>query len=97
MEFKIGSTEGLYFSQHRFEILKQLAEILAGRFYDIPVENPELWYDQREDFHYLKFFSNGHEVVIQYYKVFGVTIDGNKSLPVPGEEQVADILKRECK
>jgi hypothetical protein len=72
IEFKIRNTSGQYFTQWRFDTLKDVAQELNSR---ITIENALLDYDQNEDFHYLKCDCNGHHISIRLYKVMSVKIN----------------------
>lgn len=74
-EIVYGSRKGQHFTQWRFDNLTLLAV-------DVAVKIPEatgfsIWYDDREDFHYLQFTVGSHTVLVRYYKVYAVLIDGS--------------------
>jgi hypothetical protein len=74
-----GNREGLYFTEWRFKLLKELFDyIKLGTFRTLYLTDVNIYYDSKEDFHHLDFCCNGHHVNVRLYKVFGVTIDGTK-------------------
>ncbi len=80
MEITYGNREGRYFTEWRFEYLKELLDIIhvgpcPPRTEVLEVESPEIWYDPVEDYHRLKFICRGREVQVRFYKVFSYLID----------------------
>jgi hypothetical protein len=78
-----GNRQGQYFTEWRFDLLKEL----LGRIHEGPmppqseiveIENAQIWYDAREDFHRLSFRARGRLVEVQLYKVFSSKIDGEE-------------------
>jgi hypothetical protein len=76
VSFTTGITDGHYFTQWRLDDLRRLGESIE-RYVGCELEM-ELSYDRINDFHHLKFRHNGHDVDVQYYRVFGDTIDGTR-------------------
>lgn len=42
----------------------------------LEVRNAKIWHDLSDDFHRLSFEANGQKIVIRYYKVFSVQLNG---------------------
>lgn len=92
MNITVGNTDGQYFTEWRFDHLRGLASMLGES-----IVNPHLYYDPCEDFHILTFSINGHEILVRYYKVFTVLIDGEKlcSCPQHGLSLLVQTIKNE--
>ncbi len=73
MHFNVGNTEGQYFTQWRFDELKDLAGLINEQ---IGVAEFNLFYDPIQDFHHLAFEYNGHKADIRLYRVFSESVDG---------------------
>ena len=73
IEFSLGNTDGQYFTQSRFDLLKELAIHLDE--IGVTIDEPHLFYDPQADFHHLTFSSNGHSVDVRLYKVFSSFVD----------------------
>ncbi len=80
IEIKYGNHEGQYFTEWRFDVLKDLLNLIIEGPREglniVGISDIELWYDQSEDFHRLAFVYNGHKVGIRFYKVLSYAIDG---------------------
>lgn len=71
-----GNKEGPYFTQWRFDKLKDLAE---GICLAVPsAANAKVWYDNVHDFHCLDFDVDDKHYHVEYYKIFTVTKEGIK-------------------
>jgi len=84
MNIKYGNREGQYFTEWRFDILRELLELfhlgpVPGSSQVMEVVDPEIWYDEHDDFHRLKFSSGGKLFEVRLYKVFSCDIDGEKA------------------
>ena len=79
--YQLGNTSGQHFTQWRLDLLEELLRYVASGFHaekGVPVGNVRMWYDEPNDFHCLSFDSNGHDVLVKFYKVFSSEIDGNR-------------------
>ena len=81
MNITYGNREGQYFTEWRFDLLKQLLDLIhtgpcPPRTETLEVEDPKIWYDADQDFHRLSFRARGHLVEVQFYKVYSSKIDG---------------------
>lgn len=73
----LGNQQGPHFEERKFRYAIALAQKILHPEGGVPgVEQIEVDYDAAEDFTHLRFTCNGHEVDIKYYKVMGVTVDG---------------------
>jgi len=83
MQLTFGNRNGQYFTQWRFDLLEELLERIhlgpnPPSTEVVEIEDAEIWYDEYEDFHRLKFKARGHFVEVQFYKVFASKIDGTE-------------------
>lgn len=69
---EIGNTEGQYFTQWRFDLLKEVAEHVNAH---VPISNVKLWYDRNQDFHMLEFDADGHHFTARLYKIVALYRD----------------------
>lgn len=76
MKIIYGNTDGVYFSQWRFDELTQLASEIAEI---IEVDNWYIHYDTNRDFHMLEFDFDNRHYVIEYYKVFTIYFDNHST------------------
>lgn len=82
-EIQYGNREGQYFSENKFDFLRELLQQVhqgpnPPHSEVVEVEDVKIWYDQREDFHRLSFNARGHFIETQFYKVYSVYIDGKE-------------------
>lgn len=76
---ELGNMKGQYFTQWRIDLLEELLHYVTNGFGSasgVDVTDTKIWYDESEDFHRLSFESNGHIVLVRFYKVFASKIDG---------------------
>jgi len=73
LNFKIGNTEGQYFTEWRFDELRHMAQLIHER---IGITEFDLFYDPNEDFHHLTFEYNGNKADIRFYKVYSESVNG---------------------
>ncbi len=96
-----GNASGIYFSQFLFDQLAQLLESIENGQYPfrrLPIEDVKIWYDSKEDFHYLSFQCRGRAVEVRVYRVFACRIDGKDfwvGCPISGELNLALAIRRE--
>ena len=82
-EVTYGNREGQYFTEWRFDLLKELLGYvmngpIPGTSEPIQIDDANIWYDAQEDFHRLIFKACGHQVEVQLYKVFSSKVDGEE-------------------
>lgn len=80
-DINYGNREGQYFTEWRFDLLKELLGRIVqgpmpGTSESVEVENAQIWYDAEQDYHMLSFRTRGHRVEVRFYKVFSTKIDG---------------------
>jgi hypothetical protein len=76
MQYTIGNTTGKYFTEWRFDILRQVAEAISVL---VQVESFHLFYvPEPVDYHCLQFEAGGHNFLIRFYKVLSCIIDGDE-------------------
>lgn len=73
MNITYGNSQGKWFTQWRFDLLKEVAEGVNQRF---GVIDFNIYYDEYHDFHHLTFELNSVKVDIRFYKRLGVSFDG---------------------
>lgn len=70
LQFSVGNTEGKYFSQEKFDLLKSVAHKIFTL--NPSATNFHLFYDQDCDWHYLQFDIADKTLLVRYYKVFNL-------------------------
>jgi len=96
MDFIIGNTKGQYFTQSRFESLKELAQELQQM--NVPMEDVTLHYGPNQDYHHLTFRSGFNVVDVRYYKVLAYKINDVEhwsGCPINGSFNFARNIKLE--
>ena len=76
-QIKYGSTKGRYFTQWRFEILKELVNTII--IHKGSPEDINIWYDSENDYHMMSCKLSGQDILVRFYKVFGCTINGERN------------------
>lgn len=71
-----GNLAGKYYHQDGTKQMERLGALAMVRMNDGDQIEFKIWYDERQDFHHLKFERNGHTVDVRYYKVLSADIDG---------------------
>lgn len=104
MEITYGNREGQYFTEWRFDLLKEILNHvhfgpIPGHSQVLDIQNPHIFYDQNQDFHHLTFEAGGKSVNVRLYKVFSVTIDGKNGwigCPTYQQWEFSNYLRKEC-
>jgi hypothetical protein len=103
MDITYGNREGQYFTEWRFDILKDLLNLIhtgpcPPHTETVELAEVKIWYDAREDFHRLSFQARGHLVEVQLYKVLSSKIDGKEhwtGCPRSNMYEYANSIRRE--
>ena len=91
LTIKYGNLEGLYFTQWRIEVLKELMQLVVYNFGEQPLieyENLEIWYDAQCDYHRLSYVSGDSRISVRFYKVFTAIVNNDLTdMTDPGEKK----------
>lgn len=76
MPIVYGNLAGQHYHQDGTKQMERLVTLICLEVARVKVDEFKIWYDERQDFHHMKFERNGHVADIRYYRVLSVDIDG---------------------